>query len=214
FGHVHRHPARMRFEHGATRDGRLVYVKARLLLDGGAYVSTSPVVVANASYFAAGAYEVPHAEIDGIAVFTNNPPCGAMRGFGAVQSTYGCESNMDRLAAALGMDPLELRSRNAMTTGTVLPTGQAVDGPAPVRELLRSVGDMPLPAEAGDRTDPRTLPGGEREHHPPPGRAPRGRVRGRGQGDRILRGSRRHLDRPRHALRGRRRTAGRRPHRG
>src|SRR5690606_11372120 len=85
FGHVHRHPARMRFEHGATRDGRLVYVKARLLLDGGAYASTSPVVVANASYFAAGAYEVPHAEIDGIAVFTNNPPCGAMRGFGAVQ---------------------------------------------------------------------------------------------------------------------------------
>ncbi|MBB5436154.1 xanthine dehydrogenase D subunit [Nocardiopsis composta] len=160
FGHVHRHPARMRFEHGATRDGRLVYVKARLLLDGGAYASTSPVVVANASYFAAGAYEVPHAEIDGIAVFTNNPPCGAMRGFGAVQSTYGCESNMDRLAAALGMDPLELRSRNAMTTGTVLPTGQAVDGPAPVRELLRSVGDAPLPAEAGDRADPRTLPGG------------------------------------------------------
>ncbi|WP_028921599.1 xanthine dehydrogenase subunit D [Pseudonocardia acaciae] len=161
FGHVHRHPARMRFEHGARRDGTLVYVKARLLLDGGAYTSTSPVVIANASYFVAGAYAVPHAEIDGIAVLTNNPPCGAMRGFGAVQSTYGCESNMDKLARELGLDPLELRLRNAMSTGTVLPTGQAVDGPAPVRELLLSLRDRPLPpGDADGRRDPRELPGG------------------------------------------------------
>ncbi|MEU0742936.1 molybdopterin cofactor-binding domain-containing protein [Streptomyces sp. NPDC006134] len=145
FGHVHRHPARMRFEHGATRDGRLVYVKARLLFDGGAYTSTSQVVIANGSYFAAGAYDVPHAEIDGYAVFTNNPPCGAMRGFGAVQSCYGVESNLDRLARALRMDPLELRLRNAMTTGTVLPTGQSVDGPAPAAELLCRLRDRPLP---------------------------------------------------------------------
>lgn len=145
FGHVHRHPARMRFEHGATRDGRLVYVKARLLFDGGAYTSTSQVVIANGSYFAAGAYDVPHAEIDGYSVFTNNPPCGAMRGFGAVQSCYGVESNLDKLARALGMDPLRLRLRNAMTTGTVLPTGQAVDGPAPAAELLRRLRDRPLP---------------------------------------------------------------------
>jgi xanthine dehydrogenase D subunit len=160
FGHVHRHPARMRYEHGATRDGTLVYVKAHLLLDGGAYTSTSPVVIANAAYFVAGAYAVPHAEIDGLAVFTNNPPCGAMRGFGAVQSTYGCESNMDKLARALGMDPLELRLRNAMTTGTVLPTGQAVDGPAPVRELLSSLRDRPLPPAPDGGRDLRDLPGG------------------------------------------------------
>jgi xanthine dehydrogenase D subunit len=160
FGHVHRHPARMRYEHGSTRDGRLVYVKAHLLLDGGAYTSTSPVVIANAAYFVAGAYAVPHAEIDGVAVFTNNPPCGAMRGFGAVQSTFGCESNMDKLARALGMDPLELRLRNAMTTGTVLPTGQAVDGPAPVRELLTSLRERPLPPSPDGQRDLRDLPGG------------------------------------------------------
>ncbi|MEV6280670.1 xanthine dehydrogenase subunit D [Nocardia sp. NPDC051832] len=159
FGHVHRHPAKMRFEHGATRDGKLVYVKARMVFDGGAYTSTSPVVIANASYFVAGAYEVPHAEIDGLAVFSNNPPCGAMRGFGAVQSAYGCESNMDKLARELGMDPLELRLKNAMTTGTILPTGQAVDGPAPVRELLDALRRRPLPATESTG-DLRTLPGG------------------------------------------------------
>ncbi|MEV6558572.1 xanthine dehydrogenase subunit D [Nocardia sp. NPDC051756] len=159
FGHVHRHPAKMRYEHGATRDGRLVYVKARLVLDGGAYTSTSPVVIANASYFVAGAYAVEHAEIDGLAVYSNNPPCGAMRGFGAVQSAYGCESNMDKLARELGMDPLELRLKNAMTTGTVLPTGQAVDGPAPVRELLEALRARPLPA-AQTSDDLRMLPGG------------------------------------------------------
>ncbi|MER7081477.1 molybdopterin cofactor-binding domain-containing protein, partial [Saccharopolyspora kobensis] len=155
FGHVHRHPAKMRFEHGATRDGKLVHVKAELVMDGGAYTSTSPVVIANACYFVAGAYEVPNAEIDGFAVFSNNPPCGAMRGFGAVQSTYGCESNMDKLARELGMDPLELRMRNAMTTGTVLPTGQAVDGPAPVAELLADLRDRPLPPPGSE-----LLPGG------------------------------------------------------
>ncbi|MDA3627200.1 xanthine dehydrogenase subunit D [Saccharopolyspora sp. WRP15-2] len=155
FGHVHRHPAKMRFEHGATRDGKLVHVKAELVMDGGAYTSTSPVVIANACYFVAGAYEVPNAEIDGFAAFSNNPPCGAMRGFGAVQSTYGCESNMDKLARELGLDPLELRLRNAMTTGTVLPTGQAVDGPAPVAELLADLRDRPMPPP-----DPELLPGG------------------------------------------------------
>ncbi|MBO2447497.1 molybdopterin-dependent oxidoreductase [Actinomadura barringtoniae] len=160
FGHVHRHPAQMRIEHGATRDGRIVYMTARLVLDGGAYTSTSQVVIANACYFAAGAYEVPHAQIDGYAVFTNNPPCGAMRGFGAVQSCYAVESNMDRLARELGMDPLRLRVRNAMSPGTILPTGQEVDGPAPVAELLERLAAMPMPDDPGHHRDPRSWPGG------------------------------------------------------
>ncbi|MYR43040.1 molybdopterin cofactor-binding domain-containing protein [Streptomyces sp. SID5910] len=160
FGHVHRHPAKMWFEHGASREGKILYVTARLLFDGGAYTSTSQVVIANGSYFAAGAYEVPHAEIDGFSVFTNNPPCGAMRGFGAVQSCYGVESNLDRLARELRMDPLELRLRNAMTTGTVLPTGQAVDGPAPAAELLRRLRDRPLPPAPDREASAFALPGG------------------------------------------------------
>jgi len=75
FGHVHRHPARLRYEHGATSDGRLVYVKARIVLDGGAYASSSKAVCLNAATTAAGPYECPNAEIDTHVVYTNNPPC-------------------------------------------------------------------------------------------------------------------------------------------
>ncbi len=159
-GHVHRHPARLRYEHGATRDGRLVYVRARIVLDGGAYASSSTAVCSNAACFAPGPYEVPNASIDCDVVYTNNPPCGAMRGFGAVQTCFAYESQMDRLAAELGVDPVDLRRRNAMRSGGSLPTGQRVDGPVPVAELLHRVRDMPLPAVPGAPMDLRDLPGG------------------------------------------------------
>src|SRR5204863_212904 len=83
---------------------RLVYVKARIVLDGGAYASTSMAVVANATTLGVGPYRVPSVTIDGYAAYTNNPPCGAMRGFGAVQACFAYESQMDRLAEALGLD--------------------------------------------------------------------------------------------------------------
>lgn len=161
YGHVHRHPAKMRYEHGATRDGKLVYVKARTVLDGGAYASSSPAVCSNAARFAVGPYECPNALIDSYVVYTNNPPCGAMRGFGAVQTCFAHESQMDKLADALGMDPVEFRVKNAMTTGSTMPTGQKVEGPTPVAELLELVKAMPMPETAGDGPrDLRELPGG------------------------------------------------------
>ncbi|HET8680492.1 MAG TPA: xanthine dehydrogenase subunit D [Micromonosporaceae bacterium] len=144
-GHVHRHPSRIWLRHGATRDGRLVTVEARLLFDGGAYASSSPAVLANAATFAAGPYEVRNARIEGTVVFTNNPPCGAMRGFGAPQVCFAYEAQMDRLAAALHLHPLELRLRNALHTGSVLPTGQVVTGSAPVRELIQRCAQAPMP---------------------------------------------------------------------
>ncbi|TAN31671.1 xanthine dehydrogenase subunit D [bacterium] len=160
-GHVHRHPGRLRYEHGATRDGKLVYVKARILLDGGAYASSSTAVIANASCFAVGPYQCPNATIDGWVVYTNNPPCGAMRGFGSVQNCYAHEAQMDKLAAALGMDPVAIRMRNAMDGSSRLITGQAMEGPIPVAELLRRVQEMPLPPVAGaDHLDLTALPGG------------------------------------------------------
>jgi xanthine dehydrogenase D subunit len=159
YGHVHRHPATMRFEHGANRDGTLVYVKAEVVLDGGAYASSSPAVASNAASFAVGPYECDNVLIDGYVLYTNNPPCGAMRGFGAVQVCFGYESQMDKLAAALDLDPVELRVRNAMHEGSLLPTGQVVDSAAPVAELLRRVMDAPLPADAASE-DLRTMPGG------------------------------------------------------
>ena len=133
FGHVHRHPARLHYEHGATRDGKLVYVRARIRLDGGAYASSSTAVCTNAASTAAGPYDCPHALIDAYIAYTNNPPCGAMRGFGAVQACFAYEAQMDKLAAALGIDPVELRRRNAMDQGSELPTGQRVEGPRPSR---------------------------------------------------------------------------------
>jgi CO/xanthine dehydrogenase Mo-binding subunit len=154
FGHVHRHPARMRYEHGATRDGRLVFVKARILLDGGAYASSSTAVCSNAASFACGPYEVPNALIDASVVYTDNPPCGAMRGFGAVQTCFAHEAQMDKLAAELGIDPVELRRRNAVSQGAKLPTGATIRSPAPVRELLASVAGRPQP------DDPGGFPGG------------------------------------------------------
>jgi CO/xanthine dehydrogenase Mo-binding subunit len=159
YGHVHRHPARLRYEHGADRDGRLVYVKAEIVLDGGAYASSSPAVVSNAACFAVGPYDCDNVEIDSYMLYTNNPPCGAMRGFGAVQTCFAYESQMDKLAAELGLDPVELRIRNAMTEGSRLPTGQVVDSAAPVAELLGRVRDAPLPDDARS-SDLRTLPGG------------------------------------------------------
>ncbi|GAA3763092.1 hypothetical protein GCM10022225_56120 [Plantactinospora mayteni] len=157
-GHVHRHPAILRYEHGATRDGELVYVRARILLDGGAYTSTTPAVVANAASLGVGPYRVPNVTVDAYGVHTNNPPCGAMRGFGAVQACFGYESQMDRLAEAVGLDPVEVRVRNALAEGGSMPTGQVVEGPAPVARLLELVRDRPAPPPVGD--DPRQLPGG------------------------------------------------------
>jgi xanthine dehydrogenase D subunit len=145
FGHVHRHPAVIRYEHGANRDGTLVYVKAAIYLDGGAYASSTPAVVGNAGTMGAGPYVVPNVHIDSYGVYTNNPPCGAMRGFGSVQAAFGYEAQMDKLAAALGMDPVGFRCQNAMEQGSAGPTGQLIDSPAPVAELLRRVERMPLP---------------------------------------------------------------------
>jgi xanthine dehydrogenase D subunit len=167
FGHVHRHPATMHYEHGATADGRLVYVKATIFLDGGAYASSTPAVVGNAGTMGIGPYVVPNVRVDAYGVYTHNPPAGAMRGFGSVQAAFAYEAQMDKLAAALGMDPVELRCRNGMSLGAEAPTGQIVDGPAPVAELLRLVQRRPEPpyrqtpqADSGSQLELLDLPGG------------------------------------------------------
>jgi CO/xanthine dehydrogenase Mo-binding subunit len=147
----------MYYEHGATREGKLVYVKARIYLDGGAYASSTGAVVANAATLGLGPYDVPGVTVDCWGVYTNNPPCGAMRGFGAVQAAFAYESQMDKLAAELGIDPVEIRIRNAMAEGSIMPTGQVVDSPAPVAELMTLVRDKPLPPKGTHLTD---MPGG------------------------------------------------------
>jgi xanthine dehydrogenase D subunit len=162
FGHVHRHPATMHYEHGAAPDGRLVYVTATIVLDGGAYASSTQAVVGNAGTMGIGPYVVPNVHVDAYGVYTNNPPCGAMRGFGSVQTAFAYEAQMDKLAAALQMDPVELRCLNGMSLGAQAPTGQIIDSPAPVAELLRLVQRRPMPPEMNSAQQPELLelPGG------------------------------------------------------
>ncbi|RJL23588.1 xanthine dehydrogenase subunit D [Bailinhaonella thermotolerans] len=161
FGHVHRHPARMRYEYGATRDGKLVFAEAEIILDGGAYASSTPNVVGNAASLGVGPYKIPSIRVDAYGVYTNNPPCGAMRGFGAVQACFAYESMMDRMAAALGLDPVTFRQINAAHPGDALATGQVLEHMAPLAEMLGRLKAMPMPPErdaAGH--DLRELPGG------------------------------------------------------
>src|SRR5207249_7601246 len=132
-------------EHRATRAGRLVCIRARILLDGGAYASSSAAVTSNAACFAGGPYKVDNALIESTCVYTNNPPCGAMRGFGAVQSCFAHEAQMDKLAEALDIDPIELRLLNAPEPGDRLPTGQEITGSLPVAEVIRRAAELPVP---------------------------------------------------------------------
>jgi CO/xanthine dehydrogenase Mo-binding subunit len=159
-GHVHRHPARIWAEHRADSDGKLVCVRARILLDGGAYASSSAAVTSNAAAFACGPYAVENALLESTCVYSNNPPCGAMRGFGAVQSCFAAEAQMDKLARALALDPVELRLRNALATGDRLPTGQRIEGSLPVAEVIRRAAELPVPEPEDLPRDPIRLPGG------------------------------------------------------
>jgi len=159
-GHVKRHPARMRYRHEADDDGRLVKVTVDMVLDGGAYAHTSHAVLANASFFAVGPYKCDNVVVDAAVSRTNNPPAGAMRGFGAVQVCFAYESQMDRLAEALGLHPLEVRRRNALGPGDPLATsGQIVEGSLPTLRVIDELESIPMPdAAIPDR--PERLPGG------------------------------------------------------
>ena len=159
-GHVHRHPARIWAEHRAMGDGRIVNVRMRILLDGGAYASSSTAVTANAASFACGPYNVPNALIESTSVYTNNPPCGAMRGFGAVQTCFAAEAQMDKLAAALGIDPVELRLLNAIGPGDRLPTGQPITGSLPVTNVIKRCLALQEPAPEELPREAIRLPGG------------------------------------------------------
>ncbi|MEU4719832.1 molybdopterin cofactor-binding domain-containing protein [Nonomuraea dietziae] len=159
FGHVHRHPAEMRYEYGALSNGEILYADVEILLDGGAYTSATLNVVGNAASLGVGPYEIPNVSIDAYGVYTNNPPCGAMRGFGAVQACFAYESMMDKLAAACGIDPVKIRQINAASQGTRLATGQVLWAPLPMAEMLEQARTLPLPAPL-DATDIRNLPGG------------------------------------------------------
>ena len=121
-----RHPARIRQRTGITRDGRITAMAIDYLLDGGAYVTLSPVVLSRGTIHAPGPYRCPNVHVHSRAVATNAPPHGAFRGFGAPQSIFAMEVHLDRVAAAAGLDPAELRRRNFLRPGDTMATGQRV----------------------------------------------------------------------------------------
>lgn len=138
-GHGKRHPFYLRYKHGAKRGGTLVAMEAEVIADAGAYASTSAVVLANATSFAAGPYVIPNVHIDAYTVYTNNAVAMAMRGFGATQMPLGYESQMDRLAEALSMDPVELRLKNLYEEGSIAITGNPVTNGIGAKEPLIQV---------------------------------------------------------------------------
>jgi xanthine dehydrogenase D subunit len=160
FGHVHRHPATVWMRHHATADGHIVKIEARFVFDGGAYASTSAAVLINGVTHTQGPYKCANAVVDGYAVRTNNPPCGAMRGFGVVQACFAHEGQMDKIAAASGLDPVEVRLRNAMKTGDTLITGQVVESVAPVERCIRETAALPMPPLMSETPHELELPGG------------------------------------------------------
>ena len=159
-GHVKRHPARMRYRHEADDDGRLVKVTVDMVLDGGAYAHTSHAALADAPFFTVGPYKFDHVFVGGAVSSTNNPPAGRLRGVGAVRVGLADGSEMDRLAEALGLHPLEVRRRNALGPGDPLATsGQIVEGSLPTLRVIDELESIPMPdAAIPDR--PERLPGG------------------------------------------------------
>ena len=160
YGHVHRHPATIWMRHHADRNGKILKIESTMLFDGGAYCSTSPAVLINAITHTQGPYKCDNASVEGWAVRTNNPPCGAMRGFGVVQACFAHESQMEKLGVALGLSPVEIRLRNVMETGDRLITGQIMDSVAPVEQCIRETDAIAMPEPLLPNADIRQIPGG------------------------------------------------------
>jgi len=136
-----RHPGRVRMRTAATREGLLVGAEVDYLLDGGAYATLSPVVLFRGTAHACGPYRVPNVKVDARVARTHKVPCGAFRGFGEPQVVFACESQMDRLAEELGMDPLELRRKNALREGDETITGQKLTESVGFAEVLDRVAE-------------------------------------------------------------------------
>ncbi len=131
-----RHPARMYLKSGISRDGKLQALKASLLFDTGPYSSYGTPLAMRAAIHVTGPYEVEHVEVESMSVYTNNPVAGAMRGVAIVQTTFATESQMDALAAAIDMDPLEFRKINVLKAGSRTATGQRLDHSVGIRKTL------------------------------------------------------------------------------
>src|SRR5512134_2527208 len=131
----------MQYAVGCDAAGRLTAVKARMIGDSGAYASVGGKVLERAAGRACGPYRVPHVDVESLAVYTNNPPCGAMRGFGANQAHFAVEGALDLLAAKVGHDAWEMRWRNVVDVGDLFCTGQVLEKSVGAKKTLLAVKD-------------------------------------------------------------------------
>jgi CO/xanthine dehydrogenase Mo-binding subunit len=149
--HPKRHPITMSYTVGCDAEGRLTAAKVRLIGDSGAYASVGGKVLERAAGHACGPYRVPAVDVEGIAAYTNNPPCGAMRGFGVNQTAFAMEGCMDLLAAKAGLDGWEMRFRNALRVGDTFTTGQVLEKSVGLERTLLAVKDAYRAARAEGR---------------------------------------------------------------
>ena len=139
--HPKRHPLTMHYQVGCDADGRITAVKARFIGDSGAYASVGGKVLERAAGHSCGPYRVPHVDVEAIAAYTHNPPCGAMRGFGANQASFAIEGCVDLLAAKVGLDGYQMRERNIVAVGDLFSTGQVLEKSIGIARTLAAVKD-------------------------------------------------------------------------
>jgi selenium-dependent xanthine dehydrogenase len=139
--HSKRHPMWLTYTLGCDADGRIVALRARIIGDTGAYASVGDKVLERAAGHACGAYAVPNVDVEAKAVYTNNPPCGAMRGFGVNQSNFALEGVLDALAERVGIDGWEIRWRNALDVGDTFGTGQVLGPGVGLKKTLLAARD-------------------------------------------------------------------------
>jgi selenium-dependent xanthine dehydrogenase len=149
--HPKRHPIRLEYTAGCDAEGRLTAVVARIVGDSGAYASVGGKVLERAAGHACGPYRVPAVDVEALAVYTNNPPCGAMRGFGVPQAAFAIEGCVDLLAAKAGLDGWEIRNRNVVDVGDAVTTGQVLEKSVGLRKTLEAVKDAYYGARGAGR---------------------------------------------------------------
>jgi xanthine dehydrogenase molybdenum-binding subunit len=137
--HPKRHALRLDYTVGCDAQGRLTAVKARIIGDSGAYASVGGKVLERAAGHSCGAYRVPNVDVESVAAYTNNPPCGAMRGFGVNQVHFALEACVDMLAKKAGLDRWDMRWRNALEVGDTFTTGQVLEKSVGIRKALQAI---------------------------------------------------------------------------
>lgn len=153
-GHHKRHPMTFRTRWGATREGKIVAAEVEAIADAGAYAYTSTKVLANTTLICTGPYEIPHVKVDTYAVYTNNIPTGAFRGFGGPQGVFVAEMQVNKLAEALHMDPVELRRRNLLREGSLASIGAPFPPGVTIEQVVEKA------AEVGWKEQPSSPPSG------------------------------------------------------